>query len=295
MELNLEPIIAFVRDHQIAIIFVMVAVSFVCLFVVLSGIGRQMFTLYRQNFFTQVDKNLRDALILLEPGQVFLYTIVAATVLGPLTFFLVNWLMAVVLVSLILVLPPIILGRIKEKRADEFVKQLPDALAAMSSSLRSGLNLVKSLQQVVKNQPNPISQEFAQVLVEYRIGTDLNDSFDELARRMNRQEIILMNSAIKISRSVGGNLAETFDILAKTLREKSKVEGKIKALTSMGRAQGQLATFFPVFIGYVFYKLEPESMALLFTTKLGWIWLAVMIGMAICAAILINKVVTVDV
>lgn len=295
MELNLEAVRALISEHQVLVIFLMVTISVTCFYFLLSGFGRQLFGLYRQNFFTQVDKNLRDALIMMDPGQVFIYTIVGATLLGPLMFFFVNWIVSIVVVAVILVLPPVILGRIKEKRADQFVKQLPDALSAMSSSLRSGLNLVKSLQQVVKNQPNPISQEFAQVLVEYRIGTDLNDSFDELAKRMNRQEIILMNSAIKISRSVGGNLAETFDILSKTLREKSKVEGKIKALTSMGRAQGQLATFFPVFIGYVFYKLEPDSMALLFTTKLGWIWLSVMIGMAVCAAILINKVVTVDV
>lgn len=295
MELNVDSLIALIRENHVPVIFVMTVIFFTCVYFVFAGFGRQVFTLYRQNFFTQVDKSLRDALILMEPSQIFIYTMVTAFVIGPLTFFVTNIVVAIAVMGIVLVLPPIVLGRLKEKRADQFVKQLPDALAAMSSSLRSGLNLVKSLQQIVKNQPNPIAQEFAQVLVEYRVGTDLNDSFDALARRMNRQEIILMNSAIKISRSVGGNLAETFDILANTLREKSKVEGKIKALTSMGRAQGQVATFFPVFIGYVFYKLEPGSMALLFTTKLGWIWLGVMVGMAICAGILINKVVTVDV
>lgn len=295
MELNVDNLLSLVRQNHEVIIFVVTVICFTCLFFIVATFGRQLFWLYRRNFFTQVDKNLRDALILMEPGQVFIYTLIAASVIGPLVFFTVNLFIAVASMAIILVLPPIILARIKERRADQFVKQLPDALGALSSSLRSGLNLVKALQQIVKNQPNPIAQEFAQVLVEYRIGTDLNDSFDSLAKRMNRQEIILMNSAIKISRAVGGNLAETFDILASTLREKSKVEGKIKALTSMGRAQGQLATFFPVFIGYVFYKLEPESMALLFTTKLGWIWLGLMVGMAICASILINKVVTVDV
>ncbi|MCG8669818.1 MAG: type II secretion system F family protein [Pseudomonadales bacterium] len=295
MELDFSVPLAFIREHQALFIILVTVVFCTCVFFIFAGIGRDFFNLYRRNFFTQVDKNLRDALIVMEPGQIFIYTMATAFIIGPLLFFTMGFLVAATVVGIILVLPPIILGRLKEKRADQFVKQLPDALAAMSSSLRSGLNLVKSLQQIVKNQPNPISQEFAQVLVEYRIGTDLNESFDSLAKRMDRQEIILMNSAIKISRAVGGNLAETFDILAGTLREKSKVESKIKALTSMGRAQGQLATFFPVFIGYVFYKLEPESMAMLFTTKLGLIWLAVMVAMAICAAILINKVVTVDV
>ena len=161
--------------------------------------------------------------------------------------------------------------------------------------MRSGLNLVKSIQQVVKNQPNPIAQEFAQIMVEYRVGNDLNDSLDQLADRIGRSEVVLMNSAIKISRAVGGNLADTLDILAKTLREKSKVEGKIKALTSMGKAQGRLATAFPIFMGYVFYKLEPQAMGLLFTSTLGHIWLGCMVGMAVLGSIFIKKVVTVDV
>jgi len=104
-----------------------------------------------------------------------------------------------------------------------------------------------------------------------------------------------MNSAIKISRAVGGNLADTLETLSKTLREKSKVEGKINALTSMGKAQGTMATLFPVFIGYVFYKIEPEAMAMLFTSRLGLIWLGVMVGMALMAYLMIRKIVTVDI
>ena len=104
-----------------------------------------------------------------------------------------------------------------------------------------------------------------------------------------------MNSAIKISRAVGGNLADTLETLSKTLREKIKVEGKINALTSMGRAQGTLATFFPVIIGYVFFKIETDAMLMLFTTRLGMIWLGIMLAMAAMAYILIRKIVSVDI
>ena len=63
----------------------------------------------------------------------------------------------------------------------------------------------------------------------------------------------------------------------------------------MGQAQGTLATFFPVFIGYVFYKIEPEAMSLLFISKLGWIWLGVMAFMAAMAYVMIRKIVNVDI
>lgn len=276
-------------------IFLAFSLGFFFLSIVVINISRQLFALYKRVFISQVDKGLRDVVLMMEPSQVFTITVLTAIVLGPVLYVLTNLIFAVSVVAFVLVAPGYVLKVMKNKRSDKFVGQLPDALAAMSSALRSGMNLVKTLQQVVKNQPNPLAQEFAQVLVEYRVGTDLNESLDGMAARIDRQEVVLMNSAIKISRAVGGNLADTLETLSKTLREKIKVEGKINALTSMGRAQGTLATFFPVIIGYVFFKIETDAMLMLFTTRLGMIWLGIMLAMAAMAYILIRKIVSVDI
>ncbi|MEZ5511098.1 MAG: type II secretion system F family protein [Gammaproteobacteria bacterium] len=295
MEVMLQNVLSWAEDNAQALMFFLFSFAFFLLSLAVVRIGQQLFLLYRRQFLVQVDKGLRDVVVMMEPGQVFVITIIAAALFGPLMYWLTNWAVAASVVAFILIAPSWILRMMKNKRSDKFVEQLPDALSAMSSALRSGLNLVKSLQQLVKNQPQPLAQEFAQVLVEYRVGTDLNESLDGLAKRIERQEVVLMNSAIKISRAVGGNLADTLETLSKTLREKSKVEGKIRALTAMGKAQGTMATFFPVFIGYVFYKIEPLAMAMLFTSRLGHIWLGVMVGMAIMAYLMIRKIVSVDI
>lgn len=295
MDLTLQNLLGWAEQNAQLLIFVAFSVTFFFVAIVSINIGEQIFALYKKRFFLQVDKGLRDVVVMMEPGQVFTATVIAALALGPLFYWLAGWVFALTVVGFILIAPSYILRIMKTKRSDKFVEQLPDALSALSSAMRSGMNLVKSIQQLVKNQPHPLAQEFAQVLVEYRVGTDLNDSLDALSKRIDRQEIVLMNSAIKISRAVGGNLADTLETLSKTLREKSKVEGKINALTSMGKAQGTLATFFPVFIGYVFYKIEPEAMAMLFTSRLGLIWLGVMIAMALMAYVMIRKIVTVDI
>lgn len=295
MELDFSSVQAFLASNALSLILVFATIFCVLLFLLLNSVGRDIFGIYKKSFYTQVDKGLRDVVALIEPSQVFTITMVVAVFVGPVLFLLTNIVVALIFVGIAMFAPPIVLNIMKERRSNQFIEQLPDALSAMASSMRSGMNLVKSLQQIVKNQPEPIAQEFAQVMVENSVGHDLNDSLDDLAERIGRAEVILMNSAIKISRAVGGNLAETLEILSKTLREKSKVEGKIRALTSMGKAQGNLATFFPVFMGYVFYKLEPEAMRLLFTSTLGWIWLGLMGGMALIGALLIKKVVTVDI
>ncbi|MAR93106.1 MAG: type II secretion system F family protein [Pseudomonadota bacterium] len=282
-------------SNALLVSFVLISVAFFCLAWVVATIARQLFALYQRNFLQQVDKGLRDVVVMMEPGQVFTLTLVTAVIIVPIILLTTNWVIALGLAVVIFIAPTMVLKVMKKRRSDEFVEQLPDALSAIASSLRSGLNLVKAFQQVAKNQPQPLAQEFTQVLVEYRVGTDLNDSLDDLARRIDRQDLLLMNSAIKISRTVGGNLADTLEVLSRTLREKSKVEGKIRALTSMGKAQGTLATVFPAFIGYVFYKVEPAAMSKLFVTPLGWIFLAVMGTMAVMAYFMIQKIVNVDV
>lgn len=295
MELMLQKGLEWAHDNAQALIFFLFAVAFFSMSLVVVQVAQQLFAFYRRQFMTQVDKGLRDVVVMMEPGQVFTLTIIATVIIGPLAYWLTNWVIALSIVAFIMIMPSYVLRIMKNKRSDKFVQQLPDALSAMASAMRSGLNLVKTLQQVVKNQPHPLAQEFAQVLVEYRVGTDLNESLDALANRIDRQEVVLMNSAIKISRAVGGNLADTLETLSRTLREKSKVEGKIVALTSMGKAQGTMATFFPVFIGYVFYKIEPVAMTMMFTSRLGLIWLGIMVGMALMAYIMIRKIVAVDI
>lgn len=295
MEVVIQSVLTWSQNNAQLLMFITFSVAFFFMSLVVLRVGEQLFALYRRRFYVQVDKGLRDVVVLMEPSQVFIATLLGAVLVLPLAYWLTNWVFALGVGAVVLIAPLYVLRVMKSKRSDKFVEQLPDALAAMSSAMRSGLNLVKSIQQLVKNQPQPLAQEFAQVLVEYRVGTDLNDSLDQLAKRIDRQEIVLMNSAIKISRAVGGNLADTLETLSKTLREKSKVEGKINALTSMGKAQGTMATLFPVFIGYVFYKIEPEAMAMLFTSRLGLIWLGVMVGMALMAYLLIRKIVTVDI
>lgn len=291
----MNELIKLLENNAQLVSFGLVSIAFFCIAWVLTDVGKQVFSLYQKNFYQQVDKGLRDVVVMMEPGQVFTLTLVAAIIVVPVVFWVANFVIAIMLGVVIFVAPSFVLKVMKKRRSDDFVEQLPDALSSISSSLRSGLNLVKAFQQVAKNQPQPLAQEFTQVLVEYRVGTDLGDSLDAMAKRIDRDDLLLMNSAIKISRTVGGNLADTLEVLSKTLREKSKVEGKIRALTSMGKAQGTLATFFPVFIGYVFYKIEPQAMSMLFTTKLGWIWLSVMIGMSIMAYFMIQKIVNVDV
>lgn len=255
----------------------------------------QIGDIYRRNFLRDMDRGLQDIFLYMDPKQLFQVLLLLLILIVPLSLYLLNLTITVFLVIAILLAPRLVMIYLMKKRQKRFAEQLPDTLVALATAMRSGLSLVQAMQQVVKNQPEPISQEFAQVLIEYRVGQDLVDSLIALQQRIPREELILVNSAIMIARRVGGNLSETFESLADTIREKMKIEGRIEALTAMGRAQGWLAIFFPIIMGYTFYKLEPVAMLKLFTTLGGWIWLSIMLVMVVFAAFLIRKIVNIDV
>lgn len=282
-------------NSEAILIALMISLSAFLGIILFIRITKMLFTIYRENFLTSVDRGLQDVLLYMDPRQLFTLQMLLILISFPIMLLVFNAAIAIVVVATILALPRFILPMMKKNRNAKLILQLPDTLSSLSASLRSGLNLIQSLQQIVKNQPAPISQEFAQVLIEYRMGKDLNDSLDALANRVEREELLIMNSSIKIARAVGGNLSDTLDALAETLREKARLEGRIQALTSMGKAQAWVATFFPVVVGYLLYRMEPVAVGKLFTTMGGWMALATALALVVLANLIIRKLVNIDV
>ena len=250
---------------------------------------------YRRSFIAGIGVSLKQSFVLTNPRSLFLMSSALTLIAGSLAFALAGPVAFVIATIASLAGPWLLAKRVATRRRKQFVYQLPDALLALASALRAGCNLMRGLELMASRQPAPLSQEFSIVLAEQRIGRPLAESLEELRRRVGAPELDLMNTAMNVSRRVGGNLADTLESLARTLQEKAHVEGKIDALTSMGRAQGWVVGLLPIFIGLVLYGQQPERMSLLFTQWYGWIVLAIVAAMMTAAAWMIRKIIHIDV
>jgi len=277
-------------DGRWAVIFcILVSVALVVL------VARRGIRDYRHSFVRSIGGGLRDNFIIANPQTLFVISVLLTIIFGSVAYRMIGPVGAVMGIVLGIAAPRLVLANIAKRRVKRFVYQLPDALLALASALRAGSNLTKGLELLATRQPPPLSQEFTIVLAEYRVGRQLSDSLTDLRRRISTPELDLMNTAMNVSRRVGGNLADTLESLAKTLQEKAHMEGKIDALTSMGRAQGWVVSMLPLFIGFVLYQQQPERMSLMFTEWYGWIVLAVVAVMMTIAAWMIRKIVSIDV
>lgn len=250
---------------------------------------------YRRTFIVNIGASLKKSFIVANPRSLFAISLALTLASGSVAYAIAGPVGLTIATIASVAGPGLIARHIARQRRRRFVYQLPDALLALASAMRAGCNLSRGLELMATRQPAPLSQEFTIVLAEHRVGRALAESLNDLRRRIGAPELDLMNTAMNVSRRVGGNLADTLESLARTLQEKAHVEGKIDALTSMGRAQGWVVGLLPIFIGLVLYQQQPERMSLLFTQWYGWVVLAIVAGMMSVAAWMIRKIVNIDV
>lgn len=251
---------------------------------------------YREKFNREVHRNLSDMFIFVDIKEVYIINVAVL-----LIAFLLTWLMSgnpvvALLVAVLLgMAPKFIWTKLRERRERRFLKELPDAVTSLATMMRSGATLPVSLELVVTESKGPVSEEFGLFLRELTVGVDYQAALDNLSARMPVEELQLVTAAMKISREVGGSLADVLYRLGETIRRKLEMEGKIRALTAQGKAQGWVMTLLPVFMALALFKLEPEAMSYLFTSWPGWIACAVF---ALCISLgyfFIKKIVTIDV
>jgi len=220
---------------------------------------------------------------------------------GILTFvaFFPNWLPGLMFGLLVGAVgwkaPKPIVDIIYERRVNTFTIQMVDALSLMSNGLKSGLSIVQSLSLVTQEMPNPIRQEFNLILSENKLGVSLEEAFVNLSRRIKADDVEMFVTSVNILKETGGNLAETFDTIVVTIRDRIKVEGKIKAMTQSGRVQGYVVMAIPAGLGVTFYITDPDFMTPLFTTPLGWAMIFAIVVLEGFGLFLINKIMKVDI
>ena len=131
------------------------------------------------------------------------------------------------------------------------------------------------------------------ILSEQRIGVPVEKSFQNFSARMKTEDVEMFVTSVIVLRETGGNLAETFDTIVHTIRERLKLENKISAITAQGVWQGRILTVAPFVLMLGLNAIDPSHMQPLFTTLPGYILLAIMLILIGVGALMIKKIVTI--
>lgn len=172
------------------------------------------------------------------------------------------------------VAPWIYLGMRRSRRRKAFNAALPDTLQLLSSSLAAGLSLAQGCDTVSREGRDPVAGEFKRVLVETRLGVDLDVALADVADRYESKDFGWVVMAIRIQREVGGNLAELLDTVAATMREREYLRRQVDSLAAEGKLSAWIIGGLPpAFVLYLVLTQRDYVMPM-FTDPRGWVMLA---------------------
>ena len=191
--------------------------------------------------------------------------------------------------------PGLIVHLLRKRRITRFNLQLVDALISMSSALKAGFSILQAYESVVKQGQNPIAQEFAMFLQQVRVGVRFEDALHNMEFRVPSEDLTLMNQSIEIARLTGGNLTEVFEKIAATIRERLRIEQRVRSLTAQGRMQGIVVGSVPLALLAIMTLMDPGLMLPFFASRLGIGLLVLVASLEIVGALLIRKIVNIKV
>jgi tight adherence protein B len=171
-------------------------------------------------------------------------------------------------------LPRWVLSYLKRRREGMFLERFPDAIDVVVRGIKSGLPLGDSLRVIATDSPEPIRTEFRNILETQAVGLPLGEACAKLFERMPLAEANFFAIVIAIQQKSGGNLSEALGNLSKVLRDRKKMKGKIKAMSTEATASAAIIGCLPIAVMAVVYLTSPDYITLLWTDRRGQMMLA---------------------
>ncbi len=171
-------------------------------------------------------------------------------------------------------LPLWILAYLRKRRYAKFLLNFPDAVDIIVRGIKAGLPLLDSMRVIVNDAPEPIKSEFRAIIETQAIGIPLGEACGKLYERMPVAEANFFGIVVSIQQKAGGNLAEALGNLSRVLRDRKKMQAKIKAMSMEAKASAGIIGSLPIVVMLVVYLTSPDYIELLWTHQLGRMMLA---------------------
>ncbi len=252
--------------------------------------------LVRVQAATQLKRMLDQADLHITPSRLVMFSVMAG-ILAALAVSVLNaWILLMIAAGLIAAsLPFVHVWWKRKKRFAAFLEHLPDALDLMSRALTAGHAFSESLQMVSSEMPEPIAGEFRKTYEEQNLGLSLKLALENLTQRIPLLDLRMCVTAVLIQRETGGNLAELLEKVAYTIRERFRIMGDLKTLTTSSRMSAWLLCGLPIFVAIAVTVLNPEYMSVLWKDPRGHWLIATALFMQVTGMLIVRKILNIKI
>jgi tight adherence protein B len=179
----------------------------------------------------------------------------------------------------------------RSQRLAKLERQLPDALDLITRALRAGHAFSSALKMAGEEMSQPIAGEFGMVHDEVNFGVSLQQALGHLSERVPLTDLRYFVVAVLIQRESGGNLTEILASLSRLIRERLKLMGRVRVLSSEGRLSAWILGLMPFFLAGVMNLVNPEFMKPLWTDPMGITIIQYTLTLMVIGAVIMRKII----
>lgn len=243
-----------------------------------------------------LDFKMQQAGIPLLGAEFLALLLLSAVVVGLIVTLIVKKLHAGILAAIVIMALEYIYVLVRiERRSSSFTNQLGDCLMMVANALRAGFSFLQAMDMISKEMEPPISEEFKHVMRDINLGASVERALDDMDKRVGSPDFSLVVTAVLIQQQVGGDLAQILDTISETIQDRIRMRREVKTLTTQGRMSGWILILTPVAFALFMTASNPNYLDPLLHHPIGQAILAVTVVMEIIGAIIINRIVDIEV
>lgn len=171
-------------------------------------------------------------------------------------------------------LPNWALSFLRKRRINKFIEEFPGAIDVIIRGVKAGLPVADCFRMIASEGQEPVRSEFRRIVESQTIGLSIGEAVERFAERVPVSEASFFSIVINIQQKAGGNLSEALSNLSRVLRDRKKMKGKVKAMSSEAKSSAGIIGSLPFLVGGAVYLTTPSYMMVLFTTNIGKIIIA---------------------
>jgi tight adherence protein B len=176
-----------------------------------------------------------------------------------------------------------------------FDETLADHLVVLASSLRAGHSLLQAVAHVAEEADEKIAREWDELVRQTRVGMSVEDALDDMVARIGNRDLQWIALVVRVQHQVGGNMAEMFDIVANTVRQRHRLRAQIQTLTAQGRMTRWILIAAPFGIGGFIFLISPQYMTAFLSDPTGKLLIAVAGVMIVIGSLWLKRIVEIEV
>jgi tight adherence protein B len=250
--------------------------------------------LYKFSLIRRLDRLVESAGLKIDIKLVIISLMIAALMGFTLGISLQRGVILAVLLAIIAFIAPLIYLQVKKRRRIiKFTEEFPGALDMLARSLRAGHSTASAIQMIGEELADPVAGLFKTAYEEQTLGLSMRDALSRMYERIPSVDLRLFLTAVNIHREVGGNLAETLERLAYTIRERIKIRRQIRVYTAQGRLTGIVLAALPIVMAIFLYVSSPDYLKELVDLKEGRYAIAIVVAGQIIGMLIIRRLINI--